>query len=188
MIGQEGSYYGGSNNYPYSDYNASAQGYAVPGINVMSPEDEWAQRQHHLDPASGGDGVKRSKTRKVKLVQGSILSIDYPVPSAIQNAVEPRYRNADGTLDEEFTKLRYTAATCDPNDFTLRNGYNLRPAMYSRHTELMVAITYYNEDKTLLARTLHGTMKNIRDICNLKKSKFWDVVSILYILQFACSI
>ena len=67
-----------------------------------------------------------------------------------------------------------TAATCDPNEFTLKNGYNLRPAMYNRHTELLIAITYYNEDKVLTARTLHGVMQNVRDIVNLKKSEFWN--------------
>jgi chitin synthase len=46
--------------------------------------------------------------------------------------------------------------------------------MYNRHTELLIAITYYNEDKVLTARTLHGVMKNIRDIVNLKKSEFWN--------------
>ena len=37
-----------------------------------------------------------------------------------------------------------TAATCDPDDFTPQNGYTLRPAMYNRQTELLIAITYYN--------------------------------------------
>jgi chitin synthase len=46
--------------------------------------------------------------------------------------------------------------------------------MYNRHTELLIAITYYNEDKTLTSRTLHGVMQNIRDIVNLKKSEFWN--------------
>jgi hypothetical protein len=45
--------------------------------------------------------------------------------------------------------------------------------MYNRHTELLIAITYYNEDKVLTSRTLHGVMQNIRDIVNLKKSVFW---------------
>jgi len=45
--------------------------------------------------------------------------------------------------------------------------------MYNRHTELLIAITYYNEDKVLTARTLHGVMQNVRDIVNLKKSEFW---------------
>jgi chitin synthase len=67
----------------------------------------------------------------------------------------------------------------------VENGYNLRPAMYRRQTELLIAITYYNvcfllpnlivkEDKVLTSRTLHGVMKNIRTICNQKSSSFWN--------------
>ncbi|KAF2675441.1 chitin synthase-like protein [Microthyrium microscopicum] len=134
----------------------------------------WRQRQQPGGPMGGGGGLKRNATRKVKLVQGTVLSADYPVPSAIQNAIQAKYRNDLETGSEEFTHMRYTAATCDPNDFTLKNGYNLRPAMYNRHTELLIAITYYNEDKVLTARTLHGVMKNIREIVNLKKSEFWN--------------
>lgn len=129
-----------------------------------------ARQQPNTAPTGG---LKRYATRKVKLVQGSVLSIDYPVPSAIRNAVQPKYRDEEAS-SEEFLKMRYTAATCDPNEFTLKNGYDLRPRMYNRHTELLVAITYYNEDKVLLSRTLHGVMQNIRDIVNLKKSTFWN--------------
>lgn len=46
--------------------------------------------------------------------------------------------------------------------------------MYNRHTEMLIAITYYNEDKVLTARTLHGVMQNVRDIVNLKKTEFWN--------------
>ena len=46
--------------------------------------------------------------------------------------------------------------------------------MYNRHTEVLIAITYYNEDKVLTARTLHGVMQNVRDIVNLKKTEFWN--------------
>ncbi|KAL1794539.1 hypothetical protein ACET3X_007960 [Alternaria dauci] len=137
-----------------------------------SSTEAWRQRQQPGGGAAGG--LKRGMTRKVKLVQGSVLSADYPVPSAIQNAIQAKYRNDLESGSEEFTHMRYTAATCDPNDFTLKNGYNLRPAMYNRHTELLIAVTYYNEDKVLTARTLHGVMQNIRDIVNLKKSEFWN--------------
>ncbi|KAK8255596.1 chitin synthase B [Phyllosticta capitalensis] len=136
-----------------------------------SSTEAWRQRQQ---PGGQGGGLKRGLTRKVRLVQGAVLSADYPVPSAIQNAIQAKYRNDLESGSEEFTHMRYTAATCDPNDFTLKNGYNLRPAMYNRHTELLIAITYYNEDKVLTARTLHGVMQNIRDIVNLKKSEFWN--------------
>ncbi|PIG82547.1 chitin synthase C [Aspergillus arachidicola] len=134
-----------------------------------SAADSWRRRQ---TPAPSA--LRRYPTRRINLVQGSVLSVDYPVPSAIRNAIQPKYRDAGEGFTEEFTHLRYTAATCDPDEFTLRNGYNLRPSMYNRSTELLIAITYYNEDKVLTARTLHGVMQNIREIVNLKKTEFWN--------------
>lgn len=167
---------------PYSsDYGvAPAYGHHLDDNNYVrsasphsasdtSSNEAWKQRQ-----APGG-GLKRFATRKVKLVQGTVLSVDHPVPSAIKNAVQAKYTQDIEGGNEEFTTMRYTAATCDPDEFTLKNGYNLRPAMYNRHTELLIAITYYNEDKALTARTLHGVMQNVRDIVNLKKSNFWNV-------------
>lgn len=150
------------NPYPQTDTPLSRAG--------TTSTEAWRQRQA---PQAGG--LKRYATRKVKLVQGSVLSVDHPVPSAIKNAIQQKYRNDLEGGSEEFTHMRYTAATCDPDEFTPKNGYNLRPAMYNRHTELLIAVTYYNEDKQLTARTLHGVMQNIRDIVNLKKSDFWNV-------------
>ncbi|KAJ5190873.1 Chitin synthase C [Penicillium cinerascens] len=129
----------------------------------------WAQRQMHTSGI-----LCRYPTRRIKLVHGTVLSVDYPVPSAIRNAVQAKYRDLEGDPSEEFTHLRYTAATCDPDEFTLQHGYNLRPSMYNRHTEMLIAITYYNEDKVLTARTLHGVMQNVRDIVQLKKTEFWN--------------
>lgn len=114
--------------------------------------------------------MRRRNTRRIKLVKGSVLSVNYDVPSPIKNAMDPKH--IEEGQEEEFTTMRYTAATCDPNDFTLANGYDLRARRYNRHTELLVAITYYNEDKVLVSRTLHGVMQNIRDIVTAK-SRFW---------------
>jgi chitin synthase len=139
-----------------------------------SSSDGWRARAQPGGPAAKNGGLQRNATRRVRLVQGTVLSADYPVPSAIKNSVQQRFKNDPDVAAEEFTHMRYTAATCDPYDFTLKNGYNLRPAMYNRHTELLIAITYYNEDKVLTARTLHAVMQNIRDIVNLKKSQFWN--------------
>ncbi|KAF2757652.1 chitin synthase-like protein [Pseudovirgaria hyperparasitica] len=165
----------------YSNPDDPSNAYGVPGRapspynrSDTSSTEAWKQRQNPGGPAAQGGGLKRGQTRKVKLVKGQVLSADYPVPSAIQNAIQAKYRNDLESGSEEFTHMRYTAATCDPNEFTLQNGYNLRPSMYNRHTELLIAITYYNEDKVLTARTLHGVMQNVRDIVNLKKSEFWN--------------
>ncbi|KAF7919410.1 uncharacterized protein EAE98_009250 [Botrytis deweyae] len=139
-----------------------------------NPNDSFVAQE--MPSAIGTHGaLRRRATRKIKLIQGgqgSVLSANYPVPSAIKNAVQPQYIDVENGTNE-FSEMRYTAVTCDPNDFTLMNGYTLRPHIYNRHTELLIAITYYNEDKILFARTLHGVMENVRDIVNLKKSRFW---------------
>jgi chitin synthase len=95
----------------HDPYNAPgenpAAAFGVPG-RVASPysrsetssTEAWRQRQ-----APTG-GLRRYATRKVKLVQGSVLSLDYPVPSAIQNAVQARYRNDLEGGSEEFTHMR----------------------------------------------------------------------------------
>ncbi|KAJ5094863.1 hypothetical protein N7456_010724 [Penicillium angulare] len=116
--------------------------------------------------------IRRYPTKKIKLEHGTILSLNYPVPSAVQNAVQKEFRESK-ELKEEFSQLRYTAAVCDPDDFMTRHGYSLRPAMYNRHTELLIAMTYRDENKVLTSRTLHAIMQNIREICRAR-SEFWS--------------
>lgn len=53
-----------------------------------------------------GSSIRRYPTRRIKLTQGSVLSINYPVPSPIRNAIQPEYRDAEGELSEEFTQMR----------------------------------------------------------------------------------
>lgn len=133
---------------------------------LSNSTDAWLKRQNtsHL---------KRFATRKVNLVQGKVFSTEYPVPSAVKSSILPQYRDLESG-STEFTHMRYTAATVDPDDFTIKNGYSLRTVDYKRQTELLIAVTYYNEDKQLSARTLYGLMQNIRDICKIKKSQFWN--------------
>ena len=51
--------------------------------------------------------------------------------------------------------MRYTAATCDPDEF-MRKKYSLRPYLYGRHTELFIVMTMYNEDEVLFTRTMNA--------------------------------
>lgn len=65
-----------------------------------SSTEAWRQRQ-------APTGMRRYATRKIKLQQGQVLAIDYPVPSAIQNAVQAKYRQPDVEGgSEEFTHMR----------------------------------------------------------------------------------
>lgn len=68
--------------------------------------------------------------------------------------------------------LRYTACTDDPDDFTAERGWSLRASNYGRTTDTIVTMTSYNEDKVLLARTLHATMTNVSDMVRSKYSEF----------------
>ncbi|RSH88762.1 Chitin synthase, class 2 [Saitozyma podzolica] len=128
--------------------------------------------------SSGADFIRRqtipkrgATTRRVKLTRQGHWINEYAVPTAVSSVVEAKWIGSKPT--SEFTHMRYTAATCDPDDFTPENGWNLRVNQYNRETELLIAVTSYNEDKILYARTLHNVMLNIRDICNTKASKFW---------------
>ncbi|WVF72834.1 hypothetical protein IAT40_007652 [Kwoniella sp. CBS 6097] len=140
--------------------------------------DQYNRPLHHMPSTNsvGTDFIRRqtiprrgATTKKIKLTKGNFIA-DYKVPRPVTAAVEPKWMT---DKSNEFTHMRYTAATCDPDDFTPENGWKLKTASYNRETELLIAITSYNEDKILYARTLHNVMLNIRDICNTKASKFW---------------
>ena len=96
----------------------TAAAFGVPG-RVASPyarsetssTEAWRQRQAPGGAPGGAGGLRRYATRKVKLVQGSVLSVDYPVPSAIQNAIQAKYRNDVEGGSEEFTHMRCTCGT-----------------------------------------------------------------------------
>ena len=72
-----------------------------------------------------------------------------------------------------LTVIIDTAVVDDAEDFTLKKGYNLRHNELRRHSELIVGITYYNEDKALLCRTLHSAIEACRRFQTLKRSNFW---------------
>ncbi|KAI9318694.1 chitin synthase 1 [Dichotomocladium elegans] len=74
---------------------------------------------------------------------------------------------------EEFTTMRYTAVTCEPDEVPNEN-YTLRQQIYNRETEIFIVITMYNEDEILFARTMHGVMKNIAHLCKQKRSTTWN--------------
>ncbi|KAK9235690.1 chitin synthase-domain-containing protein [Lipomyces kononenkoae] len=124
------------------------------GSPVIESVPETAQPRRH-----------RSMARKqVRLVRGNLV-LDCPVPTKLYSFL-PRRDN------DEFTYMRYTAATCDPDDF-MKSGFNLRPANNDRETELCICITMYNEDEINFTRTMHAVMKNIAHLCSRSKSRVW---------------
>lgn len=89
--------------------------------------------------------MRRRSVRHVELQDGNLI-LDVKVPTHIV----PK-----GRSEEEFTTMRYTAATCDPDEF-LRSKYSLRPFLYGRRTELFIVMTMYNEDEILFTKTMNA--------------------------------
>ncbi|KAI9510939.1 chitin synthase-domain-containing protein [Russula earlei] len=121
----------------------------------------------HFGPAPIGRVARRNNaTKRVPLTNGNLV-LDLPVPPKL---VLPRVGQP------EVMKTRYTAVTCDPDDFE-KNGHFLRQNQMNRRTELFICITMYNEDEILFCRTLYGVMRNIAHLCTRKNSHTWGVES-----------
>jgi chitin synthase len=101
-----------------------------------------------------------------RLFHGNFV-LDNPVPKKLLDLCANRN-------DREFTHMRYSAATCDPNNYK-ESGFTLRQLHYDppRRTELFIVMTMYNEEEELFCRTMHGVIKNIAHLCKRDRSKTW---------------
>jgi chitin synthase len=126
----------------------------------------------HLGPAPDGRqerrGVRHAQMTKkeVRLINGELI-LECKIPTILYSFLPRR--------DEiEFTHMRYTAVTCDPDDFVAK-GYKLRQNIgtTARDTELFICITMVNEDEIDFTRTMHAVMKNIAHFCSRSKSRTW---------------
>ncbi|USW53926.1 Putative chitin synthase, nucleotide-diphospho-sugar transferase [Septoria linicola] len=114
--------------------------------------------------------IRRWKTvKEVQLYNGNLV-LDCPIPPRLLNQVQ----HAQPPERDEFTHMRYSAATCDPSEFFSKR-FTLRQRLFAkpRHTELFIVITMYNEEDELLARTLIGVIKNIEYMNSRTSSKTW---------------
>lgn len=122
-------------NMPYQQQYPPPQ---RPGLNYAASSAGWSVVRDKL--------MKRRSVKHVPLFKGNLV-LDVNVPSTIVPA---------GKQDvEEFSKMRYTAATCDPDDF-MASQYSLRQYLWGRHTELFIVMTMYNEDEVLFVKTMNA--------------------------------
>jgi chitin synthase len=91
--------------------------------------------------------------KEVRLINGELI-LECKIPTILYSFLPRRD-------DVEFTHMRYTAVTCDPNDF-VDTGYKLRQNIGSspRETELLICVTMYNENEIDFTRTMHGVMQH----------------------------
>ncbi|KAK8043223.1 glycosyltransferase family 2 protein [Apiospora phragmitis] len=136
------------------------------------PETPFDEKVEHYGPAPDGHqerrGVRAPQVvkKEVQLINGELV-LECKIPTILYSFLPRR--------DEiEFTHMRYTAVTCDPDDFVER-GYKLRQNIGKtlRETELFICVTMYNEDEIGFTRTMHAVMKNISHFCGRNKSRTW---------------
>lgn len=82
-----------------------------------------------------GGVLRRRITRRLQLTNNNLV-IDCPIPDRLLGALT--FNDHD-----EYSQLRYTAATCEPDEFEAK-GFTLRPKIYNRETELFIVMTMYN--------------------------------------------
>ena len=139
-------------------------------MNADPFEQEEAAEDFQDEPKPAASGIRRWKTvKEVQLFNGNLV-LDCPIPPKLLNMVP----HAQPPERDEFTHMRYSAATCDPSDF-YEERFTLRQRLFAkpRHTELFIVVTMYNEDDVLFARTMSGVFKNIAYMCSRTRSKTW---------------
>jgi len=118
------SYTGGGQpayNYPPPQM-AQAPRPSSPGLSGST---HWHQVRNNL--------LARRVVKHIPLHNGNLV-MDVPVPKG----VVPPNPGSLGAETGEMEKLRYSAATCDPDDF-MRKKFTLRQYLYGRKTELFVS-------------------------------------------------
>ena len=131
-----------------------------------------SEKVERYGPAPEGKQERRGvrapqmSKKEVQLINGELV-LECKIPTILYSFLPRR--------DEiEFTHMRYTAVTCDPDDFVAR-GYKLRQNIgrTARETELFICITMYNEDEYNFTRTMYAVMKNISHFCSRTRSRTW---------------
>lgn len=130
------------------------------------------EKAEHYGPAPDSAQPRRGARetlmtkKEVRLINGELI-LECKIPTILYSFLPRRD-------DTEFTHMRYTAVTCDPDDF-VDKGYKLRQNIgtTTRETELFICITMYNENEIDFTRTMHGVMRNISHFCSRTRSRTW---------------
>lgn len=127
----------------YGESESDGASHMTPISSIQYLEPDAPEETRHYGPAPSGRILRRHKTKKrVQLTNGNLV-VDISVPPKM---VLP-YRN-----EPEMNATRYTAVTCDPDDFE-KNGFFLRQNESGRRTELFIVVTMYNVCTLLFSNT-----------------------------------
>lgn len=126
-------------------YPPRASPYPVSPMAYQSPQTpggtaHWHQARNQL--------LERRVVKQIPLINGNLV-MDVPVPKGCITG-----HTGLGGQPDEMEKMRYSAATCDPDDF-MRKKFSLRPYLYGRKTELFVSPTLSSTVYTEYTEQVH---------------------------------
>lgn len=157
--------------HPDSAYGPDPHGVDPSPTLVDQPTNGYSDATPQKQPPTpNAQPIKRWKTvKEVQLYNGNLV-LDCPIPPRLLNQIT----HAPPPERDEFTHMRYSAATCDPADF-YNERFTLRQRLFAkpRHTELFIVVTMYNEEEELFARTMMGVIENIKYMNQRSRSKTW---------------
>ncbi|KAI1875799.1 uncharacterized protein JN550_002085 [Neoarthrinium moseri] len=159
---------------PGGDMGNHRDSYAAQSQMTLNeePETPYNDKDEFYAELPDGEQERRGvrapqvSRKAVQLINGELV-LECKIPTILYSFLPRR--------DEvEFTHMRYTAVTCDPDDF-VEKGYKLRQNIgkTTRETELFICVTMYNENEIDFTRTMHAVMKNISHFCGRNKSRTW---------------
>lgn len=149
--------------------------YNPPNFQLGNPQSSPAQSQYSSNSAGATNyspgttasnlpvAPARGQVKEVVLKNG-IFEIELPL-------AESYLKRCRFTDSREFTHLRYTAATCDANDFA--DQYTLRQSNFRRLTKIAVVATMYNEDDELFCKSMSAVFENIKFLCDPNQAFNW---------------
>jgi chitin synthase len=123
-------------------FSNGGPGYATPnpyGAAPPSTPGGWSNWGTSQWQYARNQLLERRVVKQVQLHNGNLV-LDVPVPKG----VKPQHVGI-GEAKGELDSLRYTAATCDPDDF-MRKKFTLRQYLYGRKTELFVSFPLSGRD------------------------------------------
>lgn len=111
------------------------------------------------------NSMTKRKSNSANPTNSANFSLDNIVPKDLLSILPQTNAN-------EFTHMRYSACTSEPDDF-IAEGFTLRANKLNREIELCVCITMYNESEDDFTRTMHAVMQNVAYLCSRRKSRIW---------------
>ncbi|KAI9204452.1 chitin synthase-domain-containing protein [Polychytrium aggregatum] len=130
-------------------------------------------RSANADSTSNPTRRLRTSLRRVQLQANGSFVVEVPLSAPLISRL--KYQT-----EGEFTELRYSALTCNPDEFS--DQFQLKVALQKRTIKFAIVLTLHNEGPEIFCRSLFAIFKSINFLCRqgeTDKSESMDWQSVL---------